>query len=154
MSIKSVDERIADALLIVGSSDHTVRFGPILALMSDLAREGELQGVSRAFIAYAALIPTDRQKVADAVPAKILNHYVYLCRQRPTTTVMPWLKRNRNWAKRLVDALPSPYRFEQVARSMADETGTETIDRASAGTRATSDWARLREGGDPQVPAI
>jgi hypothetical protein len=125
MSTLLEDSRLADALRHTGSPRYVVRSGPILELMSDLAKEGDLVGVSEAYLAYIAKVPSDRRFVADRVPAKILNQYIYLHRQGSVRAVTKWIARTPGWADRIKEVLEDPERFERVARRMADEAVRE-----------------------------
>jgi hypothetical protein len=121
MTKKTVAERIAQALLDIGSDDYTVRSGSIRTLMSKLAKEGELAGVSQAYLAYTAIVPADGRRLAEAVPAKILNQYIYIYRQRSDLAVKQWIKRTPEWPDRIKSALPSPELFERIVSELADE---------------------------------
>ena len=125
MPDKTTNQRIAEALLHIGSPDYVVRSGSILTLMSDLAKEGELGGIARAFEAYCLLVPKDRSGVSDAVPAKVLNGYIHIHRRRSTIAVEKWRERTPEWADRIKDALVDPDRFERLVKQMGDDAVSE-----------------------------
>lgn len=76
MNDTSLDARIAEAIIDRGSQDYTVRSGSILTLLTELAQEGNLDGMSRAYLAYVTVFPEDANRIAGAVPAKVLNQYL------------------------------------------------------------------------------
>lgn len=55
------------ALSEVGSKDHVVHAGATLALMSDHAKAGNLDAMSRAAIAHFALYPADRNEIVRSL---------------------------------------------------------------------------------------
>jgi hypothetical protein len=125
MSTKSLEERIAEALLYRGSPRHAVRAGAMLTLLSELAREGDLEGFSRACLTYAGLVPSDRQQLVAAVPAKVLNQYLYLHCGRAASSLEKWCERNADWAERITSALEDPVRFRAEVLRMSAEAGNE-----------------------------
>lgn len=121
---RSIAKRIFEALRKRGSHEHLVPSGDLLEQINDLALGGELRGVSQAYLSCAAAAPTEAGFVADMVPAKMLNDYIYRNRKASIPSVMRWIARNPDWADRIKRALPYPARFERMITAMADQAIT------------------------------
>lgn len=112
------NQRVAEAILDRGSKEYTVRAGALLTLLSELALEGDLEGLSRAYVVYAELFPADVGRVADAVPAKVLNQYLYKNRECATRAIGAWQSRNPEWARDISGAVDRPAHFAAVVDDM------------------------------------
>jgi hypothetical protein len=110
--------RIIDAVANQGSAAYTTPSGPILTLLSELAEEGDLASLSRAFIIFARARPANADFVANMVPPKISD---YLIRHRGTSAIamVKWSQTNPNWADELKSALRDPARFEQAVDELS-----------------------------------
>ena len=117
----------ADAIAQAGSPAFTNHAGATLARLSELAKEGELEALSSTLLAHVALHPTDRRRLVDSVPAKVLNQYVYIHRKRSVSAVERWRERTPDWAETLKRAIDEPARFAAVARDMADAVGSAEL---------------------------
>ena len=117
----------ADAIAQAGSPAFTHHAGATLGRLSELAKEGELEALSATLLAHAALHPADRHKLVDSVPAKVLNQYIYINRQRSVSAVERWRERTPDWAETLKRAVDDPARFAVVAREMADAVGSAEL---------------------------
>ncbi len=117
----TLHERVAEAILERGSPDYARRSGAIQILLSDLAREGNLRGMSEAFRAYTLLIPDDAHRLAAAVPAMVLNQYLYLHEERPAGAMRAWLKESDDWSDSLSATIGDDDRFEALARAMSEQ---------------------------------
>lgn len=118
--------RIAKAISEQGSAAYTTESGAVLELMTQLADEGDLQGLSRAFVILARAKPPNAAFVAGRVPAKITN---FLVRHRrvDAAALLKWTFANPAWDENLKDALRDPVRFEQLVEEM-----TTAINHAAA----------------------
>lgn len=110
--------RIAKAISEQGSAAYTTESGAVLELMTRLADEDDLQGLSRAFVILARAKPPNATFVAARVPAKISN---FLIKHRGVSTpaLLKWTSANPAWAENLKDALRDPIRFERLVEAMA-----------------------------------
>ncbi|WP_188820393.1 hypothetical protein [Novosphingobium indicum] len=113
-------DRIASAIRDTGSPDYAVRSGALLALLSDLAREGDLMGMSEAFCAYTTLLPADEKSIRHAVPAKIINQYFHLNRKRSQRAIIAWQAQSEGWETNLATAIGEDVRFDAAVRAMDD----------------------------------
>lgn len=111
----------AAAIAQAGSPEFTSHAGATLQLMSDLARRGELEAVSETLLAHVAAHPGDCRRLVSAIPAKILNQYIYRYNQGSAAAVERWRARTPDWAAALERAVTNPPRFAAVAAAMADE---------------------------------
>lgn len=121
MEKKTAAERIAEALLHTGSSDYVVRSGAILTLMTNFSKEGDLASISDAYLAFTGLSPGDRRAVANAVPAKILNGYLYQYRKRSGGSLLRWQRENEDWANALKSALGDRARFVAIIQTFEEQ---------------------------------
>jgi hypothetical protein len=115
----TTEKRIIEAIARQGSPAYTTESGPVLTLLSELAREGDLVSFSRAFITFARAKPMSAAFVAEATPAKVLNQYLLAHLGIDGGIFLQWEKANRDWADTIKSALRSPARFEQVVGEMA-----------------------------------
>ena len=119
--------RAAEAIAKQGSKAYTTPSGAVLELMTDLAREDDLQGFSRAVVIFARSKPANAHYVIAAVPAKISN---FLIRHRGVNAakMLRWAERHPTWAEDLKATVRDPARFEAVVEAMAtsiENDGTE-----------------------------
>ncbi|WP_158815359.1 hypothetical protein [Methylocapsa sp. S129] len=110
--------RIAKAISEQGSAAYTTESGAVLELMTHLADEDDLQGLSRAFVILARAKPPNAAFVAARVPAKISN---FLIKHRGINPIalLKWTSAYPAWVEDLKDAVRDPVRFEQVVEAMA-----------------------------------
>lgn len=113
----------ATAIAQAGSPAYNSHAGATLTHLSDLALRGELQALSDTLLAHIQVHPADHDRLIQAVPAKILNQYIYRCRARSVAAVERWRERTPDWAVTLERAVTNPERFAAVATAMADEVG-------------------------------
>lgn len=118
----------ATAIAQPGSPAYTNHAGATLTHLSDLALRGELVGFADTLLAHVALHPSDRRRLVAAVPAKILNQYIYRNRGRSVGAVERWRERTPDWAVTLERAVTKPARFAAVAGTMADDVGRVEVD--------------------------
>ena len=119
--------RSAAAIAQAGSPAFTLHAGPTLELMSEQAKAGELEAMSQTLLAHIEIHPGDRRSLIDRVPAKILNQYIYILRQRSVGAVERWRERTPDWAETLKRAVTNPQRFAMVAKAMADAAGRSEL---------------------------
>jgi len=68
--------RIAEAIAQQGSSAYTTPSGAVLELLSDFAREGELEAVAYAYQLFAEVRPANADFVRASLPPKIASGYL------------------------------------------------------------------------------
>lgn len=117
----------ANAIARAGSQAFTHHAGATLERLSELAHGGELESVSSTLLAHVALHPSDRRKLVDSVPAKILNQYICIHRKRSVGAIERWRERTPDWADTLKRAIGNPARFAAVARGMAEAVGSAKL---------------------------
>jgi hypothetical protein len=110
--------RIAKAISEQGSAAYTTESGPVLELMTQLADEDDLQGLSRAFVILARAKPPNAAFVAARVPAKISN-FLIKHRHVDSSALLKWTAANPSWVEDLKDALRDPVCFEHAVEAMA-----------------------------------
>ncbi len=121
------EKRIAKAIAEHGSKAYTTPSGAVLELMTELAREDDLQGFSRAVVILARAKPANAHYVVGSVPAKVSN---FLIGHRGVTAakMVQWGERHPEWADDLKVTVRDPMRFEAVVEAMAEaikSDGTE-----------------------------
>lgn len=124
----ATEQRISEAVTQQGSPAYTTESGAVLTLLSDLAREGDLASLSRAFIIFARAKPLNATFVAKAVAAKVLNRYLLGHLKLSVDAFTRWQARNSDWADRIEKAVRDPDRFVQVVGEIAtaiQQDGTE-----------------------------
>jgi len=114
----TTEQRIIKAIASQGSPAYLTESGPVLTLLSDLARDGDLASFSRAFIVFARAKPANAAFVAGATPAKVLNCYLLEHLGVNSSVFIEWEKDNRDWATTIQNALRDPARFEHVVGEM------------------------------------
>jgi hypothetical protein len=120
-------EQSARAIGQAGSPAFTHHAGATLERLSELAKQGDLEGLSTTLLAHVGLHPSDRRKLVDSVPAKVLNQYIYIYRKRSVTAVERWRERTPDWADTLKRAIDDPAIFAAAARDMADAVGSAEL---------------------------
>lgn len=113
----------ASAIAQAGSPAYNSHAGATLTHLSDLALRGELETFSDTLLAHILIHPADRNRLIQAVPAKVLNQYIYRCRERSVAAVEQWRERTPDWATTLERVVTNPERFASVATAMADDVG-------------------------------
>lgn len=116
---KEVELRTAEAILKQGSKAYTTESGAVLELMTDLAREDDLQGFSRAVVIFARAKPANAHYVIGSVPAKISN-FLISHRGVDAAKMMRWMEKHPGWVDDLKAAVRDPARFEAVVEAMAE----------------------------------
>ncbi|MGO8059939.1 hypothetical protein ACC716_17280 [Rhizobium johnstonii] len=113
--------RVVDALLQQGSKDYIVPSGPVLELMSELARAGSIQVFAKTFSLFSAVWPDSADPVRKAAPAKILNQYFMRARGLSPSQFLAWERNNRDWAERLKNEIDAPNLFTDLVATMENE---------------------------------
>lgn len=113
------ENRIAKAIAEHGSDAFKTPSGAVLTLMTQLAKEENLQGISRAVIILARAKPANAAFVIGAVPAKISN-FLTLQRGISSQALIKWTTKKPNWADEIKEAVREPDRFEQIVETMAE----------------------------------
>lgn len=115
----STIERTLEAIAAQGSAAYITPSGAVLTLLSELAEEGDIEGLATAYGYFARAKPRNAAYVAEEIPAKILNWY--FCRRMGLngTSVLQWTGDNPDWAEQIKSALAEPETFGRLVRSMA-----------------------------------
>lgn len=121
MQNEDISQRAAKAVAKAGSPEFAGNDGATRQFMGELARAGELEGLSSTYIAHVAAHPGDRRRLANRVPLIIANGYFCCHRSNLGTLVSRWCAANPGWNISLLRALEHPVRFAQVAQAMAEE---------------------------------
>jgi len=114
-------QRTIQAIREQGSPAYITPSGAVLTLLTELASEGDLQGLSKAFAIFAHAKPGNVAIVAKSVPAKVLNSYWLGHLKLNNSATFNWTQKNPDWAEWVTDALRNPSRFEHLVNAFADE---------------------------------
>jgi hypothetical protein len=115
------DKRIGGAIADQGSSNDNTPSGPILALLTEFAREEKISEIAKAFIRFRAKYGANAGFVKEAIPAKILNWFFMKGDVISFSTFETWTKSHNDWAMEIKLALDNPQKFESVVKSMRDD---------------------------------
>jgi hypothetical protein len=112
---------VAEAIVAYGSPGHTVAAGPLLDVLTPLARSGDLTAFAEACEAFKMAVPKSARTLEDYAPAKILSEY--LCRQPgvDASKAERFRAKDPDWAQRLMGSIWSPVRLNAVAEDMLSE---------------------------------
>ena len=112
------EARIAKAIADHGSAAYNTPSGAVLDLMTALANEDNLRGLSRAVVILARAKPANAKFVIDKVPAKVAS---FLVNHRGVSSDAhyKWSLANPSWADDLKNSARDPERFASVVEAMA-----------------------------------
>jgi len=113
--------RIKKAILNQGSPAYVTESGPVLELLTELAAEGHLQAISKAFNEFSKAKPGNMLFVKDSIPAKILNHYWLKLLKLESKNLTSWINKNPEWASIMKSELRHPEKFEEFVKTAAEE---------------------------------
>ena len=120
--MSDLDEQIDAAIAAQGQRQDETPSSPILTLLSDLAREGEIAGISKAFIRFKRAHPIPATYVLSQIPAKVVNQYFYRNLELPIGAIQRWQEMNSSWADAMREQIGDVTRFvahfENIARSI------------------------------------
>jgi len=116
--------RVADAISRLGSDAYITPSGPVLDLLSALAKEGELEIFAKAYGLFATVRPMNADFVRESVPAKISLDYLTGHRRLDASKMVSWGSRNPDWPDRLKATIVKPALFaltvDAIASAIAD----------------------------------
>lgn len=115
--LETLLRRIVTAISKQGDKAYMTESGAILDLMTQLANEDDLQGISLAFVIFAYAKPANATCVANRIPAKISNFMIDR-RGVKESALRNWANANPSWNKKLMNALRHPIRFERMVERM------------------------------------
>lgn len=110
---------VAEKIKMQGSLAYTTPSGPVLELLTDLARSGALSDFSRAYIVFARARPANARFVAERIPAKIAEGYLITSRRLQPDVVAEWMAQHPDWTSRLKEHLMDPAAFERIVVDIA-----------------------------------
>ena len=115
--LETLLRRIVTAISKQGDKAYVTESGAILDLMTQLANENNLQGLSLAFVIFAYAKPANATYVANRIPAMISN-FMIDHRGVKESALRKWANANPPWDKKLMNALRHPIRFERMVERM------------------------------------
>ncbi|NKJ02653.1 hypothetical protein [Novosphingobium sp. SG707] len=113
--------RIAHAIAQNGSGEHSYGPGATLSVLTEFAKEGNLQAMSRAIIEHSAAYPQDCATLLKRLPGKVFNMYLYSYCEHSHTAIERWRSRTPNWETVIQDNALHPVRFEMAVLNMSNE---------------------------------
>jgi hypothetical protein len=113
--------RVADAIGQQGSAAYTTPSGAVLTLLTDLAEQGDMATLARAYGLFAKVHPANSRYVRDGVPAKILSVYFTRRLRLTAAETISWTQRAPHWETELKAALGEPSVFVSTVERMSDE---------------------------------
>lgn len=123
--VKAMDEairmRVLEAIENQGSTKYVTPSGPILDLLSELAKEGHLADMATAFNMFRVAYPSNARFVAGSIAAKVVNHYVIpSLGLNGANQWERWQNANGTWGVKLIDSLPTDQFQNTVDGMLAD----------------------------------
>jgi hypothetical protein len=118
--------RVAEAISHLGSETYITPSGPVLDLLSELAEEGELETLAKAYELFTAVRPMNAKFVRDALPAKVSSRYLAGHRRLDASKIASWTSRNPDWPERLKATITKPALFAQTVDVMAQAIANPT----------------------------
>lgn len=112
---------IALALLAYGDKRYIVASGSLREVLSDIARDGDLEVFAHALNVFAMIVPASARELRDAVPAKILNEFVARNQQVPIARAFRWMEANPDWADALRSSANHPAGFTVIVDAMVED---------------------------------
>ncbi len=121
----SLDEeevkKMIRAILEQGAPAYNTPSGPVLELLSELARKGAIREMSIAYLLFSKARPGNSRFVAESIPGKISANY--FSRTIDMERFNQWSRSNPNWKNALKESLVRPDAFEGTVKRMIDEMG-------------------------------
>lgn len=112
---------VAEAILDRGSPRYTVPDGPMLDLLTEIAKRGDPAAFSEACLAYATAHPGSRRVLEDKAPGKLLNSYLHLQPGVEQSSLPRVVGADPEWAERIRGALWSPPRLRAVLDDLLEQ---------------------------------
>lgn len=117
----AIRERVLEALENQGSTKYVTPSGPMLELLSELAKEGHLADMATAFNIFKVAYPSNTELVAKSIAAKILNHYfIPSLGLNGANQWERWQKANGRWGFIIMDSLTTDHFQSTVEGMLAD----------------------------------
>ena len=79
--------------------------------MTELAGEGNIKGISLAYLALSRAYPANSHFVASAVPGKLTNGYFIRYLKIDALRIAQWNRKNPDWGKKVQEVLNDPQAF-------------------------------------------
>jgi hypothetical protein len=118
---QEIYNRIKGAILKQGSPAYITESGPVLELLTELAAEGHLRAISKAFNEFSKARPGNMLFVKESIPAKILNHYWLRLLNLDSKNLISWINNNPEWASTMKSEVRHPAKFEEFVNTAAEE---------------------------------
>ena len=121
--VKAMNEairmRVLEAIENQGSNKYVTPSGPMLELLSELAKEGHLADMATAFNMFKAAYPSNAGLVAESIAAKIVNHYfIPSLGLNGMNQWDRWREANGTWADKLIYSFVTTDQFQSTVDSM------------------------------------
>ena len=123
--VKAMNEairmRVLEAIRNQESTKYVTPSGPMLELLSELAKEGHLADMATAFNIFREAYPSNARLVADSIAAKIANHYfIPSLGLNGATHWDRWQEENEKWEIVLISSLTTDQFQSTVDGMLAD----------------------------------
>jgi hypothetical protein len=112
--------RVADAISRFGSDAYNTPSGPVLDLLTNLAEQGEIETLAKAYTLFATIQPASAHLVRESVPAKISSGYLARYRRLNMTKFLAWADRHPDWPDQLKGSVSKPALFAATVNAMVD----------------------------------
>lgn len=113
--------RVADAIARQGSDAYVTPSGAILELMTNLAAQGNIATLARAYALFARMHRVNSRFVREQVPAKILSNYFSGRLQLDMRKAVAWAAQTPGWETELKASLAEPAMFVSAVYRMAEQ---------------------------------
>lgn len=124
---ETIRKRVLEAIENQGSTKYVTPSGPMLELLTELAKEGHLADMATAFNIFRAAYPGNARLVADSIAAKIVNHYfIPSLGLNGANQWDRWQKANGSWGIDLIDSLTTDQFQSTVDGMLADIKNSAT----------------------------
>lgn len=116
-------EITARIVLAISQQDADPRSpsGPVRALMTAFAEEGELEAVSLCYLAHRKAHPRAAQFVLSKIPEKIYTGYFHGHEGIPLLALARWAANHPTWRDMVRSALANPAMFNRSIAAAAAE---------------------------------
>jgi hypothetical protein len=105
--------RAITAIIEQHSAAYNTPSGAILTLLTELASEGNLPGLSEVYNLFAEARSDNALFVRNHVPAKVLNGYLLGLRQLDVAAFQKWEALNPDWPRWITVNLSDPAKFKR-----------------------------------------
>lgn len=102
-------------------ADSASPSGPVRALLSAFAEEGELRAISLCYLAHRKAHPRAAQYVLSKIPEKMYNGYLCGHANISRTALDRWAADHPTWRDEVRSALTNPAMFDIAIAAAADD---------------------------------